>query len=79
MSSTDETTARFDVVANEAGQHALWPVGRPLPGGWRAVGFTGTREACLSHVEAVWTDMRPVRLRQALAERTAASDPLPRG
>lgn len=56
------------VVVNDEEQYSLWPVGRDLPPGWRAEGFRGTRAACLSHIESVWTDMRPLSLRRALGE-----------
>ena len=39
--------------------------GQSMPGaGWHDAGFTGTREQCLSHVDTVWTDMRPKSLRE---------------
>jgi MbtH protein len=45
---------------NDAGQYSIWDPQRPLPSGWRADGFEGTRAACLSHVEEVWTDLTPL-------------------
>ncbi|MEV5903056.1 MbtH family NRPS accessory protein [Streptomyces sp. NPDC052127] len=51
------------VVVNHEEQYSVWPVLLPLPGGWRATGFTGTRAACLEHIETVWTDLRPLSLR----------------
>lgn len=53
----------FAVVVNHEEQYSVWPVDRPVPAGWREAGFTGTREECLAHVEEVWTDMRPLSLR----------------
>ncbi len=50
---------RYLVVVNDEEQYSLWPEGRPLPAGWRAEGFAGEREACLAHIETVWTDLRP--------------------
>ncbi|GII01420.1 MbtH family protein [Planobispora takensis] len=55
----------FLVVLNEEEQYSLWPAGRELPAGWRAEGFEGEREDCLAHIEQVWTDMRPLSVRQA--------------
>lgn len=54
------------VVVNDEEQYSLWPDGRDIPAGWRAAGFAGSRQACLDHIDAVWTDMRPrsQRLRQ---------------
>ena len=54
---------RFTVVVNHEEQYSIWPEGRELPGGWRAVGKTGTEQECLSHIDEVWTDMRPASLR----------------
>jgi MbtH protein len=53
------------VVRNHQEQYSIWIADRELPAGWEAVGSSGTREACLDHIEQVWTDMRPrsVRLR----------------
>lgn len=53
----------YAVVINHEEQYSLWPTGRPLPDGWEPEGFTGDRDACLAHVERVWTDMRPRSLR----------------
>jgi MbtH protein len=54
---------RFTVVVNHEEQYSVWPVDRPVPAGWREAGFTGTREECLAHIDEVWTDMRPLSLR----------------
>ncbi|MGV9678260.1 MbtH family protein [Nocardia sp. NPDC003482] len=56
--------SRFDeylVVRNDVGQYSVWPASRPLPDGWRATGARGTRPQCLSHIDTVWTDIRPRR------------------
>jgi MbtH protein len=54
---------QFFVVTNLEEQYSIWPVDRPLPLGWKATGFTGSREVCLDHISEVWTDMRPLSLR----------------
>ncbi|AOT61489.1 MULTISPECIES: MbtH family protein [Streptomyces] len=53
----------YQVVLNDEAQYSVWPVDRPLPAGWRAEGTVGTRQACLDHIEAVWTDLRPLSAR----------------
>lgn len=58
--------ARYQVVVNDEEQYSIWPDGRDVPLGWRLVGVAGTKEACLAHIETVWTDMRPASLRRAL-------------
>lgn len=62
----------FMVVINDEGQYSIWPSGRPIPDGWSSTGVSGSKERCLSHIESVWTDMRPRRLREVLAERKAS-------
>lgn len=56
----------YTVVVNDEEQYSIWPSDREPPLGWRAAGMTGTRADCLAHIEAVWTDMRPLSLRQAM-------------
>jgi MbtH protein len=53
------TDAMQQVVVNDEEQYSLWPLGSQPPAGWRADGFAGSRQECLDHIEAVWTDMRP--------------------
>lgn len=60
----------FDVVLNHEDQYSIWPVGKEIPAKWRAVGVRGSKEECLAHIKAVWTDMRPLTVRK----RHRASD-----
>ncbi|MGW1618105.1 MbtH family protein [Streptomyces sp. NPDC002172] len=55
----------YRVVVNGEEQYSIWPEGRDLPDGWFDEGTSGPKEDCLDHVERVWTDMRPLSLRQA--------------
>ena len=57
----------FQVVVNDEEQYSIWPVERQPPTGWRATGFTGDRDECLAHIDQVWTDLRPLSLRVAMA------------
>ncbi|MFG1329856.1 MbtH family NRPS accessory protein [Xanthobacter autotrophicus] len=68
----DDENAVFRVVRNDEDMHSIWPLHRPVPAGWSDAGFTGTKAACLEHVERVWTDMRPLSLRQAMDGKRAA-------
>ncbi|MEH3067558.1 MAG: MbtH family NRPS accessory protein [Aeromicrobium erythreum] len=61
--STEATPEEHAVVVNHEEQYSTWPTSRPLPVGWRAEGFVGSKEACLDHVESVWTDIRPASAR----------------
>ena len=50
--------AQYKVVINHEEQFSVWYAERRLPRGWKETGFAGSREACLDHIEEVWTDMR---------------------
>ena len=63
MSDPFET---YLVVVNDEEQYSIWPAERDLPPGWQQVGEPGSRDACLDHIEEIWTDMRPKSLREAM-------------
>ncbi|MFK0048480.1 MbtH family protein [Streptomyces sp. NPDC090741] len=65
MTETDESGYR--VVCNDEEQYSIWRADRELPAGWQAEGTQGTRQECLDHIAAVWTDMRPLSLRRRMA------------
>lgn len=56
--------ASFLVVVNAEEQYSIWDPRRNLPAGWTATGFAGSEATCLEHIDAVWTDMRPLSLRE---------------
>ncbi|MEU8503827.1 MbtH family protein [Streptomyces brevispora] len=58
----EDPRGTFLVLVNDENQHSLWPDFAEVPAGWRAVFGADTREACLAHVEAHWTDLRPASL-----------------
>ncbi|MFV3402951.1 MULTISPECIES: MbtH family protein [Pseudomonas] len=64
--SLDSPETRFLVVVNDEEQYSLWPDYKEIPQGWRAAGKQGSKEECLTYIESVWTDMRPLSLRQAM-------------
>jgi MbtH protein len=60
MSDNDETLYR--VVINHEEQYSIWPVGRPMPGGWTAVDDQRrTRPAAVAYIREV-SGTRPVRI-----------------
>ncbi|WP_018350840.1 MbtH family protein [Longispora albida] len=67
---SDDRTYR--VVLNDEEQYSVWWTDRDLPSGWRNEGTEGTREACLARISEIWTDMRPLSLRQRMAENANA-------
>ncbi len=65
---------QYQVVVNHEEQYSIWPIDRELPPGWTSAGFEGDRDACLAHIEEVWTDMRPLSLRQKMAAEAAPAE-----
>ncbi len=59
---------RFAVVVNHEEQYSIWPAPKPLPAGWSEAGKIATKAECLDYIKEVWTDMRPLSLRQQMAE-----------
>jgi MbtH protein len=57
----------YTVVVNHEEQYSIWPTGSGVPAGWTQVGRQGTKDECLAHIAEVWTDMRPLSLRQKMA------------
>ena len=68
MRDENEDTTIYTVVVNHEEQYSIWPEGREIPLGWRAVGVTGPKEECLAYIGEVWTDMRPLSLRKKMEE-----------
>jgi MbtH protein len=65
-SDENEDTRTYKVVVNHEGQYSIWPDGRENPLGWSDVGRSGPKAECLSYIKEVWTDMRPLSLRQKM-------------
>ena len=63
--SEDDVWDDYKVVVNHEEQYSIWPAQRENPAGWRDAGMTGSRAECLQHIGAVWTDMRPLSVRDA--------------
>jgi MbtH protein len=70
--SWNSPDTRFVVVVNQEEQYSIWPDYKEIPAGWRALDKQGSKEECLAYIEQVWTDMRPLSLRQALQEQGQA-------
>jgi uncharacterized protein YbdZ (MbtH family) len=73
QTAKNEEETIYSVVVNHEEQYSIWPADRKNAPGWRATGATGTREECLAHIKEVWTDMRPLSLREQMA--TAVQQP----
>lgn len=57
--SWDDTDTTFRVVINHEAQYSIWPTYKAVPDGWQDAAKIGSRQECLAHIEAVWTEMRP--------------------
>lgn len=65
---TDQTSATemFVALRNDEMQYSLWQASIDVPAGWAVVFGPESKEACLAHIDAEWTDMRPLSLRQRM-------------
>jgi MbtH protein len=54
----------YKVMINQARQYSLWPANLEPPLGWNEAGCTGTRQACLSYIAQLWTDLKTFGLQQ---------------
>ena len=72
--SRDETEDKtvYKVVLNHEEQYSIWPDGRENAPGWRDAGKAGSKTDCLAFIKDVWTDMRPLSLRNKMAAAEAA-------
>ena len=64
-----EDTTIYKVVVNHEEQYSIWPSDRENAPGWKDAGKTGIKSECLAHIKEVWTDMRPLSLRQKMNDR----------
>jgi MbtH protein len=60
---SNEAEEVYRVVVNDEEQYSIWWVDRKLPDGWKDVGKSGTKTECLSYINEVWTDLRPLSIR----------------
>ncbi len=62
----EDPDGTYLVLVNAENQHCLWPASADVPAGWTVAFGPSGRQACLDHVEANWTDMRPKSLADAM-------------
>ncbi len=62
----ENDTTQYLVVINQEEQYSIWPSHLPVPPGWKVQGDEASKEECLSQIEQLWTDMRPLSLRLAM-------------
>jgi MbtH protein len=61
-----EDNTIYKVVVNHEEQYSIWPANREDPLGWRDAGKSGSKDECLAYIKEVWTDMRPLSLREKM-------------
>lgn len=61
-----EDTTIYKVVVNHEEQYSIWSAHQENPLGWIDVGKSGSKPECLAYIKEVWTDMRPLSLRQQM-------------
>lgn len=71
MNWDDEDYNVYRVVVNHEEQYSIWPADKENPLGWRDAGKQGSKAECLAYIEEVWTDMRPLSLRQKMDQAGA--------
>ena len=69
-----EDTTTYKVIVNHEEQYAIWPEFKEIPAGWRYGDKAGSKVDCLAYIKEVWVDMRPLSLRQKMAQ---PATPLP--
>ncbi|HYW06645.1 MAG TPA: MbtH family NRPS accessory protein [Longimicrobium sp.] len=68
QTDTSDDTRTYIVLMNHEEQYSLWLADKEIPLGWTAVGESGSKAECLAYVKEVWTDMRPLSLRNRTAD-----------
>jgi MbtH protein len=66
MADEDEDNRVYIVLINAEEQYSLWWKGKSIPPGWQFTGKEGSKAECVSYVDSVWTDMRPLSLRKKM-------------
>src|ERR1700677_4312366 len=69
MAEEKEDKTIYKVVLNREEQYSIWPAHRENALGWSDAGKSGTKQECLAYIKEVWTDMRPLSLRQKMQEQ----------
>ena len=68
MNEGDKEDSKYKVVVNHEEQYSIWIANRANPPGWRDAAKSGTKSECLAYIKEVWTDMRPLSLRNRMDE-----------
>jgi MbtH protein len=66
MAEDREVNSAYKVVVNHEEQYSIWPAHRENALGWKDAGKAGSKSECLTYIQEVWTDMRPLSLRKKM-------------
>lgn len=66
MNNEDTENTKYKVVVNDEEQYSIWAADRPNPDGWRDAPKSGSKSECLAYIKDVWTDMRPLSLKNKM-------------
>lgn len=66
MNNDDSSDVNYRVVMNDEEQYSIWIADRPIPNGWRDAARSGSKLECLAYIKEIWTDMRPLSLRNKM-------------
>lgn len=72
MNNTEDMTT-YKVLLNREEQYCIWPELNQVPPGWKEAGKKGPKSECLAYIKSVWTDMRPLSLRQKMDAKRVAT------
>lgn len=70
MNETTDHEMVYRVVISDEERYSIWPDYKEIPWGWRADAKSGSKQECLDYIKEVWTDMRPLSLRQRMQEQS---------
>jgi MbtH protein len=74
MSNDDTEDTKYRVVVNDEEQYSVWAADRPNPAGWHDAPKSGTKSECLAYINEVWTDMRPLSLRNKMSNSASVHE-----
>jgi MbtH protein len=75
MNNDDTEGTDYKVVVNDEQQFSIWAADRPNPNGWRDTPKSGSKSECLAYIKEVWTDMRPLSLRNRMNNSLGLPEP----
>lgn len=67
MTQPNDTQILWRVLRNHEGRYSMMRATHAVPAGWTPVGDAALRSECLDRISALWTDMRPLSVQEALA------------